>query len=480
MNRDEEGLLAGRGAGRTATHRTTDSLRKAILRGELRGTLDETDLGRAFGVSHIPIREALRTLAAEGFLQITPYRGAEVLPLSAREHGELCDLRLAIYAVGMFHLATLLKEEHFVEARRLAEQVKATAGSPTDEAFAARKNFHNYLYRATGLDAISRLADSALSHHARYFRATMPLMATDPAFFQQQLDALSDLQAGDARAAIRRLKAVYDTLVVVFREICHGALGADAQEDGPPPAGPMQLTRSGEVARRLRDDIISERLKSGVLLSEDDLAARYGTSRIPLREALRELHVHGFVDMIPHKGTRVLPLRPACCTHLIEARALLECIMLRDALPRLTDADLASATLHAERKMASRDVPEDFARANTSYMDALLAPARRPHHHRMVQTIASLYYRTAAILAKLRGNGLLPQHEQRMIALCAARDWPGLVAYIATSYRQAADAVSAELARQNGEPVVSHWVLDLPGCLEALGHPIAAPAPRSE
>lgn len=77
---------------------------RRMLSGELpAGTpLSEASLARELGISRTPLREAIRRLAAEGFLRQTPNRGSNVVEFSKRDIAELYDLReaLEVYAAG--------------------------------------------------------------------------------------------------------------------------------------------------------------------------------------------------------------------------------------------------------------------------------------------------------------------------------------------------------------------------------------------
>ncbi len=89
--------------GVSAADAIATALRSAILSGEIAAgqPLRQASIADRFGVSHIPVREALRHLAAQGLVTIRPNRGATVGCLSAGEAKELLEIRgvLEIQAV---------------------------------------------------------------------------------------------------------------------------------------------------------------------------------------------------------------------------------------------------------------------------------------------------------------------------------------------------------------------------------------------
>ncbi len=83
----------------------------------------------------------------------------------------------------------------------------------------------------------------------------------------------------------------------------------------------------------LRAAISSGELAPGLQLRQDELAARFGTSRIPVREALRQLEAEGFVTFLPNRGAVVSDLSIDEVIELLEIRIALECHALRLAIP---------------------------------------------------------------------------------------------------------------------------------------------------
>jgi DNA-binding GntR family transcriptional regulator len=76
--------------------------------------------------------------------------------------------------------------------------------------------------------------------------------------------------------------------------------------------------------RRLRHEILSGALAPGERLVEEHLTQRFGTSRAPLREALRQLAEQGLIERLPRRGVRVAELSAADADELFALRNVLE------------------------------------------------------------------------------------------------------------------------------------------------------------
>ncbi|MEW9532378.1 GntR family transcriptional regulator [Microbispora sp. NPDC049125] len=96
--------------------------------------------------------------------------------------------------------------------------------------------------------------------------------------------------------------------------------------------------------RRIRHEILSGALAPGERLIEEQLTQRFGTSRAPLREALRSLGQQGLVEHLPRRGVRVAELSRTDVDELFGLRDVLERYAVQTALPGTPDlAGLAEA-----------------------------------------------------------------------------------------------------------------------------------------
>jgi DNA-binding GntR family transcriptional regulator len=146
-----------------------------------------------------------------------------------------------------------------------------------------------------------------------------------------------------------------------------------------------RAARSHEtVADWLRADILAGRLPPGSRLRQEAIAADYGVSHIPVREAFRQLEAEGLVSIRPRHGAIVTSLSASEIEELYEMRIALECAAIRAAVPRMSRESLSSAAAILDD--IDRD-PKRWPELNTAFHLVLYREAGRP---RMFALISSL------------------------------------------------------------------------------------------
>jgi DNA-binding GntR family transcriptional regulator len=124
---------------------------------------------------------------------------------------------------------------------------------------------------------------------------------------------------------------------------------------------------SHRIADSLRTAILDGSYRPGERIRQEDVAARSGASRIPVREALRMLAAEGLVTLVANSGAWVTRLTMAECAELYLIRERLEPLLLRTSMPRLGEAALGRlAGLTEEMEAAGTDV-DAFLRADREF-----------------------------------------------------------------------------------------------------------------
>jgi DNA-binding GntR family transcriptional regulator len=107
-------------------------------------------------------------------------------------------------------------------------------------------------------------------------------------------------------------------------------------------------------------------LHPGSRIRQDDVAARYGASRIPVRGALRILESQGLVNLVANSGAWVARFSLAECEEMYEMRERLDPLLLRYSIPRLSGAAVDQAMRLAEEMEAADDV-DTFLRLDREF-----------------------------------------------------------------------------------------------------------------
>ncbi len=167
----------------------------------------------------------------------------------------------------------------------------------------------------------------------------------------------------------------------------------------------------------LRERILRGDYPEGAPLRQDAIAAEFGVSRIPVREALRQLEAEGLVTINPHHGATVSSLSIDEVRELFELRALIEADLLRRAIPRMAPADLERAAEildEYEEAFRSGDVGE-WGELNWEFHSTLLAPAERPLTMGVVESLQNQSDRYIRLQLSLTSGQTRANEEHRAI-----------------------------------------------------------------
>jgi GntR family transcriptional regulator, rspAB operon transcriptional repressor len=170
--------------------------------------------------------------------------------------------------------------------------------------------------------------------------------------------------------------------------------------DSSPVLDTVDQPLTAVVAGALRQDILDGVIPPGSRITQDAIAAKYGTSRSPVREALRELAAEGLVTIVPDVGARVTPLD---WDELIEAyrmREALEPIAVGRAAAAATPEHLElmrTALERSETFMASGDTAE-YLEADRQFHRLSFQADGMPRLMRAIEGLWNTTYRHRATL----------------------------------------------------------------------------------
>jgi DNA-binding GntR family transcriptional regulator len=170
------------------------------------------------------------------------------------------------------------------------------------------------------------------------------------------------------------------------------------------------------VYQRLKDVLLNGRVPGGSLLSESDFARQLGVSTTPVHDAVVRLASEGFVEALPRRGIRVVPLSPRDIAEVFELREALEAEAVRLALRHLTDEhlmEIRSASTAARAAVPRRDGMA-FSAADVALHNAIAAAAGNRRLHQSLDDLRVWVQRIRfATLGKFGLSGRLAKSQQQ-------------------------------------------------------------------
>ncbi len=193
------------------------------------------------------------------------------------------------------------------------------------------------------------------------------------------------------------------------------------------------VTAQELVLTSVRKAILSGVLGPNARLRQEELADVFGTSRIPVREALRALEYEGLVTSEPHRGFTVTALDADDVEEVYDLRILLESEAVRLALPLLTDVDLEELETMFQAMQAATTPDEQLASRERFYL-RLYSVTGRP---RLVGLIMRLRQEVARVLrwATITHSSSIHEHFFEAVRV---GDADRAVAHLSGHYRRVA------------------------------------------
>ncbi|MNF94792.1 HTH-type transcriptional regulator McbR [compost metagenome] len=181
------------------------------------------------------------------------------------------------------------------------------------------------------------------------------------------------------------------------------------------------------IEETLRSAILDGRLPCGIALRQQDLADLFGVSRMPVREALRQLEAQSLLNVVAHKGAVVAPLVQGDAAETYALRILLESEALRLSVPLLEPADLEQAARYIDKLETEHDYTE-IGRLNRLFHMALYGKAPNKRLLKLVEDGLNEEERFLRFNLEAMGLGKLSQEDHRaMLRAAEERDVEGSV-----------------------------------------------------
>ena len=198
--------------------------RRDIVAGELApgSALRLQELAARNGVSMIPVREALRLLEAEGFVDILQNKGARVAPLSLRDMQDVYRTRIVLESEALRQAVPNITPQIVAKARSLNAKLGRQKEKTGYVVYEDHRAFHFTLYEPSGSRWLMRLIGGSWDHTERYRRHVAP-MVTSTSTMDEHERIIASVEQGDADAAVvalqDHLEGSVGILTAVFEEM---------------------------------------------------------------------------------------------------------------------------------------------------------------------------------------------------------------------------------------------------------------------
>lgn len=214
-------------------------------------------------------------------------------------------------------------------------------------------------------------------------------------------------------------------------------------ETAPFPADFLPSGLPAAIARRLEQEVIALVHAPGTWLREEEVSARFGVSRSPVREAMRVMEADGLLIRHPRRGTQVPPMTRQDLDAISACRLPLEGLASAGAAEHASAEAIARLATHAAAMLAAAeagDAAAGFA-ANVAITDTIHAECANPVLRRLLSGLDKLAmrYRYASY-----------QHLPEVLRTAAEAN-QALAEAIAARDAARAQAITEALVRANWE-----------------------------
>jgi DNA-binding GntR family transcriptional regulator len=211
---------------RIPAHSVCTAIRDDIISGALErgGRLTEEVLARRYGVSRIPVREALRTLEAEGFVVTRRHAGACVAEPSEQEAADLLEIRMLLEPLGAARAAQRRTEAHLKVLRGLVrlghDRVRRGHG---EDLRSLEGWFHETLAQAAGSAGLTALLTQL--RHKIAWMYTVDMTERPAECWSEHAAILDAVARGDAERA-RAVTALHTERTAAAHRLRFSRIGA--------------------------------------------------------------------------------------------------------------------------------------------------------------------------------------------------------------------------------------------------------------
>lgn len=204
----------------TLVDKIVNGIRRDILDGSLAlgEQLKQVELAKRYGVSPIPLREALQRLQTEGLVVYLPYRGAQVATLSKSEGVDIVTIRNALEAAAFRFAVPNVEEDQVVHLQRLANELDAPDATDPNFVMPRVLEFYAVLLGRINRPILLSMIQTNLKRSILYYAEILKHLRKDEMGLPSWNSLFKAIKARDANEAIRLLEVRTQTYLDHFME----------------------------------------------------------------------------------------------------------------------------------------------------------------------------------------------------------------------------------------------------------------------
>jgi DNA-binding GntR family transcriptional regulator len=179
---------------------------------------------------------------------------------------------------------------------------------------------------------------------------------------------------------------------------------------------------SEKIASEIRSSVLSGEMRPGMRIRQELLAAHFGASRIPVREALKQLENEGLVVLAPNRGAWIADVNSEESIEVYKIREAVEPLAIFESVPNLTDADIDSLDATV-RDLESVTTLEDYIQLDREFHLRTYSRARMPQLLAMVERFwnSTQHFRRQFVKETFAKDGLPFSDPQHLLLMDAIR-----------------------------------------------------------
>lgn len=196
---------------------------------------------------------------------------------------------------------------------------------------------------------------------------------------------------------------------------------------------------SVRIADEIRSAVLSGEMLPGTRVGQEWLASKFGSSRIPVREALQQLQSEGLVILAPNRGARIADVTSQESIEVYKIREVLEPLAILESVPLLTEEDIASLDATV-RRLEQVSTVQEYILLDREFHLKTYCRAPMPNLRSMIERYwnSTQHFRRSFVKDSLAKDGLPFSDPQHLLLMgtVRARDAEGASAVVRLHIRR--------------------------------------------